>query len=379
MSKKKIGIITIHRIFNYGSVLQAYALQNVCESLGFDVEIIDYVYPNSSHRSTSSNKQLNSYEETATEKIYKYLFKILYSFPLLKQHKSIVRFRNNYLNLSSVAYSTPDEIKKNISHYDIYVTGSDQIWNPRYTGGDGTFFFDFLKGVKKVAYSSSFGVSSIPVEFKEKYASFLSDFSAISVREKNGVEIVRQLTGKNAELVLDPTLLLKKENWDTISVHPLGKKKYILCYFLNYTFNGFPYLDDLAEYISEKTGYTLLHIARPPQKIVNRKSIFKVATSPEEFIGLISNAELVITTSFHGVAFALNYNKPIYAVAQSRTALDSRLVDLMKSAGLENRILYKNETFPNEKDFFVVSPTAETKLNELREKSIEYLSKALSD
>jgi len=75
----------------------------------------------------------------------------------------------------------------------------------------------------------------------------------------------------------------------------------------------------------------------------------------------------------------LNYNKPIYAVAQSRTALDSRLVDLMKSAGLENRILYKNETFPNEKDFFVVSPTTEAKLNELREKSIEYLSKALSD
>lgn len=379
MNKKRIGIITIHRIFNYGSVFQSYALQEVCTSLGFDVEIIDYAYPNDFHHRNVTNEQLNTYVETKKEKLFRWFFKLVYLLSLLKQHKCIVKFRNKYLNLSDSTYYSPQEVEQKISHYDVYLTGSDQIWNPRYTGGDGTFFFNFLKDVKKIAYSSSFGISSIPKEYHHKYADYLKDFSSLSVREKSGIPIIKQLVGKEAQLVLDPTLLLTKTSWNKIAVMPKYKFKYILCYFLNYTFNAFPYIDDLAEYIAEQTGLTLVHVARPPQKLRNKNSIFNVSASPEEFLGLMANAELIITTSFHGTAFAVNYNKPVYSVVQSRESNDSRLIDLLNSLDLGSRLLYLNDTFPDRKDFFNVPHYVESKLDELRRDSTNYLTKALYD
>lgn len=377
-NRKKIGIITIHRIYNYGSVLQAYALQEICRFLGFDVEIIDYMFPNSFHIDASQNRHLNTYQESIIEKIYRVFFKVLYSYDLLKQHKGITNFVNRYLSLSSVSYATPEDLKNHISHYDIYLTGSDQIWNPRYTKGDESFFFGFLDNVKKVAYSSSFGISEIPVEYRPQYAKYLNSFSSISVREKAGVKIIRNLLNRNATLVLDPTLLLDKYAWNKLSKPPKCRKRYILCYFLNYTFNSFPYVDKLAEYISAQTGLRLIKLARPPQKIVNRNTLFNVGASPEEFLGLIANAELVLTTSFHGTAFAINYNKPFYAIVQSRESTDSRLISLLDAVGLTERILYKDEdVFPKKEDVFKMPDFVEKNINELRNESINFLRTSL--
>lgn len=375
--KKKIGIITIHRIYNYGSVLQAYALQVTISKLGFAVEIIDYLYPNNFHRKHSADKNLNTYTEDFKGKLCRLFFKAIFILQLLKQHRNISKFIKHYLNLSFNQFRSPSELENNLQLYDVYVTGSDQIWNPRYTNGDTSFFFGFLSNVKKVAYSSSFGLSDIPEQYKEKYGEYLRDFSHISVREKSGIHIVRDLSGKEAKLVLDPTLLLSPSVWNEIALPPKYKCKYILCYFLNYTFNAFPYVDDLAEFISKETGFPLIHVARPPQKLINKNSFFKVDASPGEFLGLVANAELVLTTSFHGTAFAINYNKPVYAVVQNRMAKDSRLIDLMQAVGLSSRILYMEDAFPRKEDLFEMPSFVVKRLNLLREDSLNYLSTSL--
>lgn len=375
---KKIGLITIHRIFNYGSVLQAYALQNICTSLGFAVEIIDYIYPNKSHRNNDYGKKLDTCELSRKDKCKSLLFKCLYALPLCLQHKRIRCFMYNKLNLSHNSYSSPEDLQLNIEKYDIYMTGSDQIWNPRYTGGDSSFFLPFVsKEVKKIAYSSSFGISDIPKNLYDKYAEMLSSFQYISVREKSGISLVNKIAGKDAQLVLDPTLLLNEKEWGQFISKRKIKEKYILCYFLNYTFNGYPYIDDLAEHLSNLTGYKLVKIARPPQKLINKNTQFEVSASPEDFISLIAHSELVLTTSFHGTAFALNFKRPMFSIVSNSANMDSRQRDLLKSVGLEHRLLEVGAKYPSLDNLKCDYTVASYKLDSLRESSLAFLKKAL--
>ena len=375
---KKIGLITIHRIFNYGSVLQAYALQNICTSLGFAVEIIDYIYPNKSHRNKDYGKKLDTCKLSRKDKCISLLFKCLYVLPLYLQHKRIRCFMYNKLNLSHNSYSSPEDLQINIEKYDIYMTGSDQIWNPRYTGGDSSFFLPFVsKEVKKIAYSSSFGISDIPKNLYGKYAEMLSSYQYISVREKSGIPLVNKIAGKDAQLVLDPTLLLNEKEWGQLISKRKIKEKYILCYFLNYTFNGYPYIDNLAEHLSELTGYKIVKIARPPQKLINKNTQFEVSASPEDFMSLIAHSELVLTTSFHGTAFALNFKRPMFSIVSSSANMDSRQRDLLKSVGLEHRLLEVGAAYPSLDNLKCDYTVASGKLDSLRESSLAFLKKAL--
>ncbi len=375
---RKIGLITIHRIFNYGSVLQAYALQTICTSLGFAVEIIDYIYPNKSHRNNDYGKKLDTCILSRKDKYISILFKCLYALPLYLQHKRIRKFMYNNLNLSNKSYASPEDLQSKIEKYDIYMTGSDQIWNPRYTGGDSSFFLPFIsKEVKKIAYSSSFGISDIPENLYGKYAEMLSSFQYISVREKSGIPLVNKIAGKDAQLVLDPTLLLDEKEWGKLISKRKVKEKYILCYFLNYTFNGYPYIDDLAEYLSGLTGYKLVKIARPPQKFFNKNTRFEVSASPGDFINLIANSELVLTTSFHGTAFALNFKRPMFSIISSSANTDSRQRDLLKSVSLEHRLLEVGAEYPSLDKLECDYEVASAKLNELRKSSLAYLKGSL--
>jgi len=369
---EKIGIITIHRIFNYGSVLQAFALQNVCESLGYEVEIIDYVFPNGSHNYLQSKKAIHKL--SLEEKIAKYLYVI----PLFRQHKKIKQFIKKYLNLSKNTYFLPEDLKLNPPKYDIYLTGSDQLWNPRYTYGDSVFFLDFVQDNKlKIAYASSFGVADIESKYRDNIKKYLLRYKSISVRETSGQDLIKKLTGQQSNVVLDPTLLLDANRWNNYIIEPRISEKYILCYFLNYTFDAFPYVDDLAEYLKEKTGYKLIKIARPPHDLKNRGDKFKISASPLEFLGWIKHAALVLTTSFHGTAFAVNFSVPVFSIIESRKSLDSRQLNLLESLGLENRILTIDDSFPEIDDISYDYSSAQSKLSELRESSISFLKQSL--
>lgn len=370
-----IGIITIHKINNYGSVFQAYALQKACESLGYNVEIIDYNYPNDFH---TPNKYAKHEDSQPNEPRW---IKLLYALELIKQHKGIRNFVSKYEHLSLKQYNHPIDLETNFPHYDVYITGSDQLWNPRHCNGDPAFMLHFAPdNALKISYASSVGTDTIPEDLKPQYKKLLSRYAHISVRENSGAELIRNLVNKKATIVLDPTLLLNREQWNQIaSPKRLFKKKYILCYFLNYTFNAFPYVDKLAEHMQRETGYEIVRVARPPHKLGLSHTHYRVGASPEDFLALVRDAEMILTTSFHGTAFAVNYGKPVVTVVQDRNASDSRQVSLMHNLGLDNQILSIKDKMPELSRFAYDEKLEQERLETLRQFSMNYLKTALKN
>lgn len=372
---KSIGIITIHKINNYGSVLQAYALQKVCEDLGYKVEIIDYDFPNKFHQ---NNKYSTASDTQPNEPKW---IKALFAKALVRQHKGIRLFIDKYQNLSSNKYHKVEDFTANPPAYDVYITGSDQLWSPRHCNGDPAFMLYFAPdNALKISYAASIGSNAIPEELKNAYIGLLSRYKHISVRENTGADVIRSLINKEATVVLDPTLLLNKDEWNKIATPKrLVKKKYILCYFLNYTFNAFPYVDELARDMQKQTGYEIVRVARPPHKLSFINTTYQIGASPEEFLALVRDAEIVLTTSFHGTAFAVNYGKPVFTVVQDRNASDSRQVSLMHNLGLDKQVLSIKDKFPTASDANYNVDNEQTVLNRLRLDSKLYLEKALKD
>lgn len=372
---KTIGIITIHKINNYGSVFQAYALQVLCEEYGYKTEIIDYRFPNSFHQENRYATEI----QTSTEPLW---IKLIFGVSLLRQHYGISRFVSQYQHLSSVSYENPDELCANAPVYDIYITGSDQVWNPKHCNGDPAFLLHFApEKALKIAYAPSIGLSSIPKELHKEYKHLLSRYKHVSVREEIGSSIIKEIAGMDAVSVLDPTMLLTYKEWNRIAVpERLIKKKYVLCYFLNYSFDAFPYVDNLTEYIQCVTGYEVIVVARPPHRLRIRHTQYRIGSSPEEFIALVRDAEMVLTTSFHGTAFAINYGKPLFSIVQDRDSdNDNRQVCLLKSLGLEDQILSVKDPMPAENRFTYDVEDVHKKLNILRSRSKEYLINSLKD
>jgi len=370
---RTIGIITIHKINNYGSVLQAFALQSVCEKLGYRTEIINYEFPNAFH--------LNNEYAAASDSIQKepILIKLLYANALNRQHKGIQKFVAKRQHLSARKYYSPEQLFANPPKYDIYVTGSDQLWNPRHCNGDPAFMLHFAPDeALKISYAASAG-GEIPETLHPLYKECLSRYAHISVRENSGVEAIKNITGKNIDVVLDPTLLLDRNQWNEIAVpeHPF-KRKYILCYFLNYTFNAFPYVDELARNIQKQTGYEIMRVARPPHRLEFRHNHYDVGASPEEFLALVRDAEMVITTSFHGTAFAVNYGKPVFTVVKNKKqSEDSRQASLMHSIGLDDKVLSLNDGIPDVERTVYDHVFVQKRLEVLRCQSIDWLKRAL--
>ena len=372
---KTIGIITIHKIYNYGSAFQAYALQHVCEEMGFKVEIIDYNFPNEFH---ADNKYKTQGDTQPNEPKW---IKMLFAKELMRQHKGINDFVKSYQHLSSKAFSSPDELKAQAPAYDVYITGSDQLWNPRYCNGDPAFMLHFVPdSALKLSYAASIGANAIPEELNPRYKELLSRYAYIAVRENSGRKVIKDIISKEAEVVLDPTLLLNRDEWNRIaSPNRQFKKKYILCYYLNYTFNSFPYVDQLADYMQRQTGYEIVRVSRPPHKLFTPHTHYRVGATPEEFLALVRDSEMVLTTSFHGTAFAVNYGKPVFTVVKDRNASDSRQISLMENLGLDNQILSITEAFPSQERFLYDVQEEQKQLQALRQQSLCYLKKALKN
>lgn len=370
----KIGIITIHKINNYGSVLQAYALQEICRNLGFEVEIIDYKFPNTAH--ANNPYVAASRDDVPTEPKW---LKLIFAWALVRQHRGIAKFVEKYQNLSVSRYFSPEQLLSNPPAYDVYITGSDQVWNPRYCNGDAAFMLNFAPDdTLKISYAASFGTNEIPSTLCEVFQRYLSRYSAISVRELSGVSVIKKLIGRSALVVLDPTLLLNSAQWNKIATSKrLVKKKYILCYYLNYSFNAFPYVDNLASEIQRQTGFEIVYVARPPHELKIRNNSYRIGASPEEFLALIRDAEIVLTTSFHGTAFALNFGRPVFSIVKSKIAADSRQSNLMRNLGLESHVIELGAAYPDHSEACYDVKSEQKKLENLRHESISYLKNSL--
>lgn len=338
---KKVGILTIHAVANFGSLFQAYALQETIRKMGYKVDIINYLYPNEYHKTEYNRK--SPYANTNVS-IFEKLKGRLYTLFGFSKHYSerrkrkYIRAQKSLLNLS-ILYPTKDSLAACNGKYDIYVTGSDQVWNPRYMFDDTSFLLPFSNSPNKLAFSASFGTTELDAPHRKIYEPLLKQYRFLSVREPSGVEIIKDTCGKEACYTCDPTLLLTKEDWIGLDGRkPLVKGKYILCYVLTYTSNPYPYAYKLISYVKQQLGYKVVCIDDTCRYWIKPPYIFKGGCGPMDIINLFANASFIISSSFHGTAFSLYFEKDFYSILPPNVK-DDRQESLLKKIGAENRIV----------------------------------------
>lgn len=313
--------------------MQAYGTLRAIEKLGHEAEIIDYKYPNSYHGTHVSFKGrvLHWINYTLKNMLPGRLGK---SWEIAYQSCF-----DKYYRLSK-HYESREEIKNNPPLYDVYVAGSDQLWRPQFTNGDSVFFADFApEGKKRISYASSFGCVSIDAKYKADYSRMLKEFAHIAVREKSGVDLVKELSGRDAALVADPSLLLNAEEWKSIMQAPRIKKPYMICYGNM----GVDYINELAEKLVGDRDIMIVRTNGKFTDYFNSKIHHLLDVGPLEWLGLLANAEFVLAGSFHGTAFSIQFHRPFMSVLIGDKDHDSRQLNLLQEMGLENNALYVGE------------------------------------
>lgn len=377
----KIGIITILKVNNFGAELQAYALQRILNLLGYDAEIIDYLfYKNPQHIKTVRSKPNFHFgiKKILAEKVYPlYMWGKTLLDPKDKKIRAqrFALFHQVHTKLSKT-YRTIDELFSAKLDYDVYMVGSDQVWNPGIYSSLDPYFLKFApKGKKRLAYASSFGVSEIPSYAYTYYHDSLKAFDVIGVREANAVDLVKNLCGKKAQWVLDPTLLLTKKDWNDIAVVPEAVKNFQNGYILLYELTPCPYILRLAYHLNKTLSLPIVRVCKSASIEDKDKMILNITDAgPAEFVGLFSNAQLVITNSFHGTAFSINLERNFYTVAPLRKQNNSRQQSLLRLFGLENRLLMEGEQFRSVNDVSIDYDPVRKLLSEERNKSIQFLT-----
>lgn len=319
-----VGILTMHRVHNCGSFLQAYALQTAIERLGHKAEVIDYRYPNLYH-----------YERLGyNPKHYRYSWRAMLHHlrhGRIREAKEMLfhlrfdRYIERFLHLSQ-SYPTMESLQHNPPQYDVYCLGSDQTLNPNYIFRDTSFMLAFApQGAKKISYAASMTVPELTEQQAEFYHQYLADFTALSTRESSGAKVIGSLLGRDdVETVLDPVFLLSAEEWQKRFGFRQKRAKYIFYYVLNY----------MAE-VKNDTKKRLNDALATGRydgviRVGGDKHVF-----PCEFMQLIANAGLVITDSFHASAFSLIFDTPLQPVI-GKGSKDDRIRDLLDRVGNAN-------------------------------------------
>ncbi len=363
----RIACLTFHNSSNYGSALQAYALQETVLSLGHGYTIIDYSTPEKSKFDSllGRNKEMSSLGYAVK------IFSLPYN--LYKKNK-FSKFRKNHLNISNKKSLTIDDLEKLNDEFDYFICGSDQIWNAHMVRFDPAYFLSFVKNPnRKIAYAASFGISNPPENELSFYKKHLDSFNKISVRERTGAQIVFDATGKQSSVVLDPSLLLDKEKWAQIAENSRRVKH---PYILTYCFSPKKNLQSFVHKLSKETGLPVIRISTQMLDMILKKAY--AIPSPIDFIRLFLDASYIVTNSFHGTAFSTNLNKNFFSVVEGNksTRTNSRIFDFLDLVQLKERIIYKDQEGPlplNPLDF----KNTNNILDEERRKSIEFLRSSI--
>lgn len=327
--------MTFHRAVNYGAVLQAFALQKSLEIMGNDVDILDIrgdrvdkMYSYANPFSVTAKGGIRLKIRTVFRRILDWTYN-------QRRRKEFDKFLNEHLKLSKSVYSDSD-LKELSKDYDFFFCGSDQVWNLNVTDSNDKYFLSFADCDKRNSYAASFGKSTIDAEQMKAYKEYLCGFNKISVRENTSIELVKSITGTSAELVLDPTLLLDKSQWKKLLGISERKEKYILVYMLYDLKNT-----DMIDFVRKLHDDTKL-----PIYYIGKNRYFKMGKQlhnvlPSEWVGLFCNATYIVTNSFHGTCFSINFHIPFFTFLlqpKSRPA-NVRIKDLLEMVGLEERIV----------------------------------------
>ena len=374
-----VGLITIHGIDNFGSLFQAYATQHVIERLGYQCVIINYKYPNDYHiQRSKGNSPYASVKLTFLQRVRLHFYRKYVSKKVNeKKHDLYEKVRARLLKVSE-PYEDKESLQKNPPQFDIYLTGSDQVWNPRYLYEDTSFLLSFVDSPNKIAYSASFGATEIDDSHKEMMRPFLAEYKRISTREQSGVKLVQDISGKDSICTCDPTLLLSGDDWRKVfNEEPLVKGKYILCYILTYTANPYPYAYEFVQYIKKSLGLKVVFIDEVGLYWGDFRNKSLQIYGPNDIINLFSYASFIISSSFHGAAFSINLHKDFYSIFP-KDVKDERQESLLKIVGAADRLIRVGDPFP-EKDSIIIKNWGmiESRLKDYVSKSEEYLRMSL--
>lgn len=349
----KTGILTFANSINYGAALQALALKKSVESLGSEAVFID-------HKCAAIDSASKLFDfKCALSPAYTVAH--LYNFPeALKRKRVFQKFWDTHF-----AFEGDDP-----SLYDAVITGSDQVWNYQLTGDDWFYFLDFPKnGTKKASYAASFGLSEVSEHCKEAVRPLLKDFDHISVREATAADIVEEITGNRPEVVLDPTLLLNQDDWMEFADKTVSGKGYIFVYTI---FNS-DALWNFAYDLSEKTGLPIKTVSY--SKLHQHNAEYSFTAGPAQWLSFMKNADYVVTNSFHGFAFSVNFQKQFfYELPPKSSGVGSRLYNIAETFGLQDREIGKADEICN-LDYTQISEL----LQQYRAQSLSFLNRMIKE
>ena len=355
----KAGIVTFHKALNYGAVLQAYALQKALTQLNCETYIVDYnsPYMNLSQHKPHLSEYKNPLNFIKDSECYKKNF---------SKSQKIQTFSEKYLNLTNPF--DRESIGAISDAFDVFFAGSDQVWNDNITKADDVYYLSFAEPNKRCSYAASIGVTDIPMEWIPRFSKNLSSFRAISVREESGRQALKKRVNIESQRVLDPTLLLSWNEYGKMTEYRYNEP-YILLYLLFYSKT----LIESAKKLSKKTGF--------PIKCINASGIPVKAfedcsdSGIDEWLSLIHDAKFVLTNSFHGLAFSLNFNKDFNVeLPPAKVSASSRIIDMLKLLSLNSRIISNGELNTDIIDYSRVNEVLAAE----REKSVDFLKSALS-
>ena len=366
---QKVGIFTFSYSCNAGSVLQAYALQNTVSSLeGYEATIVNYSKTQYGKPVIGKNVFTKSLKDWTPKNILTWIAQILtYS---LRMKKYTQFFQEYYRDFNGRLYQR-HELPQLNGCYDKFIVGSDQVWNYGSPQVDETYFFDFVTdNSKKIAYAASFGQKSVPEAKRDTARSLISQFSAISVREPDGVGIVKELVNRDATLVLDPSLMLNKQDYAKLSIAP-KQQGYVFLYLRQ---ESKP-LEAFAKKLAKAKGLKLVKVLYHWQ--IGKTGLPKAAVGPRQWLGFIQNADYVVTNSFHGMCFSINFEREFYLnyLKASATSTNSRMEGLLKQFDLSGRHM------DDVTDFQAMDTIDYNRVNNFKarrqEESLSYLKAAL--
>ena len=368
---KRIGIITIQKCNNFGADLQAYALGAKLRSMGYEAENIDYLFYKHPRHLKSGGKEKPVLPISFVNKVKEWLFPIVSTVRGGRSSATVrvrrERFDSWFLRnvLVGREYRSVNSLYDEPPQYDVYMVGSDQVWNPRMYSNIKPYFLDFApEGARCVSYASSFGVSELPSIVFYRYKQWLKKFSAIGIREKKGAEMVRAMAlGVEVKQVVDPTLLLTADEWARVAVAPENapNEEYVLLYDLISCFET----TAIASRIAAARGCRIVRIGDG-------------AYGPGQFLWLFAHAMTVVTNSFHGTVFSILNHKPFFTVIPRTMSNAGRIESLVNSLGLGDRMIRAADvaTF-SQTSVDTDWESVNRRLEKLKDESVDFLKRVI--
>ena len=356
--QKKVGVITFHDYDNYGALLQSYALQNCLKDLGANPEIIDYACDYI--RKPFALKRLKN------KGVFNYIYGVIGYICYLPRAKKFNAFRKR---ISYSEHVTKETIDRMDGKYDVYIAGSDQIWDYHLTNFDKAYFLNFVTKGKKCSYAASIGEHLPSTQYQQEYTRLLQGFDHILMRESYGADVVNQLIGEKPDCSCDPTLLLTAKQWEPLMAKSKKKKDYILVYQLGVN----PSFVNFVKRLKKQTGLPVVYVPFPLVGFMSCN--ISLAPAPEEWLRLFHDAKYVVTDSFHGAVFSILFHKPFFVKVDGHH-VNKRVEELLTRLNMTDRIIrddLESDAITAQMDYTY----ADKQLEIFRSESMERLSQLL--